>query len=319
MRRFLFKTTLWLVGFFLILKAVGMLDNLDRTNENILRIRQVGTLSNLDVLFVGNSYTHTGIDPLQLRESGLETYSLGINAAGVAFYRLLLDDYTRQTGAIPKTIMLLVSPMSFSRFADTFPSIPIHRYLYHPLSNETVAWRFGAPYDQLLRRSFRKGLANAPLLFTAEEESADMKEMLTYRGFVPSRMTFSGKVHPEIAASYEPLSRDPFPMDSLEDLQDLALEYRNKGARVVFYELPTGEAPGLFHAQFLDDYERALADLKKNGFEVLRIQWDTRPLDFRNMDHLNSRGAARATGAIAEYLSEKPGTAAGGHAEESVR
>ena len=304
MRPFLLKTTLWLAIFFLILVSVGRLDNRARGNANVLRVDQLGSMTDLDILFVGNSYAHSGINPLLLDEVGLETYCLGIDSAGVAFYDLLLDDYLAQTGSVPETIMLLVSPMTFSHNADNFPSIPIHRYLHRPVSNETVALRYDAPYARLLRHSFRKGLGN--LGWRSDETRLDDHDeaILNHRGFTPSVTAYSGVTHPKIRAAYATLIEDRFPDDELADLLDQARSLRRRGARVMFYELPDGGARDWFHQDFLDRYESSLNELTAMGFPVLRVRWDTETSDFRNVDHLSTSGAALATRELAKRYRE---------------
>jgi len=302
MRRTLFLTALWLLGLFAILRGVGRFDNLDSDHANVQRIADLAGLSDLDLLLVGNSYAHTGIDPRMLAEAGIESYSLGINAAGVAFYRLLVEDYSAHTEEPPEMVMFLVSPMTFSRHADAFASVPIHRYLSEPLSDEAVAIAHGADYADLIRRSFRKGLDNAWRAARGELEPTRDGALFRRRGFVPSERTYDARLFSGMSDAYAVLAGDSFPEEDVAALLALARDLHRAGTAVAFLELPTFKASSWFSSRYLASYETGLAELTRNGFTVHRIDWETSPRDFRNADHLNSAGARRASALLIERL-----------------
>jgi len=195
---------------------------------------------------------------------------------------------------------------------DRYPVADVADVLEEPISNEAVAWRFGAPYPNLLRRSFRKGLAHlAPWKRNPEQAPAPN----THRGFVPAETVYSGTVPEPTRAAYASLAEDRFPTEKFARLEALAHATSQRGVRVVFYELPTGDAPNWFSPEFRKAYEQALSQLVDAGFPLLRVPDTGDNRDYRNLDHLNSQGAAKASRYLLERLTEATtGGAANGDA-----
>ena len=98
MKKFIINLIRFNFVFFLIvclLSVFSYFDNIDKNrsnNYNIITLQDKTNYDNLDVLFVGSSYSYSSIKPSLLDEISLSSYNLGIAAAGVEFYELLIDD-----------------------------------------------------------------------------------------------------------------------------------------------------------------------------------------------------------------------------------
>jgi len=289
------------------IKLIGSLDHINRVDQNVVRIDQLKQIERLEWLFVGNSYTYTGINPIQIAQSGILSYSLGINGAGPKFYQILLDDFFVTHQHYPEKVFLLVSPMTFSHFADNFSASRIHRYVDEPLSNEYIAWRYDVNYPQLIQKSFVHGATNVfngikKLHATTSTHQTLKKTIETHMGFIPSQKQYSSFDWQLTFDTYHSLQDDQFDLGKVAKLVKLADELKAKGIDVVFYELPSFKVLEHFSKQYLQDYSKAIAQLNLSQHQFIGVDVPNRAKYFRNIDHLNSQGAQLATSKIIERV-----------------
>lgn len=269
------------------------------TNLNIQRIQNSDSFDSLDILFMGNSYCYSGVNPQYLDSLGLRTYNLGVATAGPFFYDYLINDYL-DNNASPEKIMLLISPTTFSIKADNFIDYPIHRYLKKPWSNEKVVWDFGnyRDYFLLLFNSSVKGVKYCLL-----PKKKDIKPDLRAKGFFGSEDVFSQEVLKKDRYLYNGLAGEEFDQEKGDHLLAMAGALRQKGIQVIFFEVPTNLLNNFYSQKFLKQYNDYRAALKKSDFLVLTNEVTLDATHFRNIDHLNSKGAAVVTRSIITRLS----------------
>ena len=301
MRVFCLKMAVFLLGFICVVKLVGSFDHRDRNDHNVLRIHSANQYDNLDILFVGNSFVNTGVNPEVFERNALKTFSLGVDSAGVDFYDALTDNYFRNTQIPPKRVLFLVSAMTFSHFADNFGSARIHRFFSPPVSNEELTLNYDVPYFLLIRKSFAKGLQG----FWANSKKAGLpKRLRETRGFRPGDLTFNPILFAETKETYLPLNKNLFPKGDVAALLRLAEKTQERGAQVMFFELPTFKSRSFFSDAYLREYAAALTRLEQAGFPVIHNKLDLGPESFRNMDHLNTSGAELASRSLVATLSQ---------------
>lgn len=311
MRKFITNLSKFFLGFvvFIItpILVISNFDNTDRNtsnNNNIVSLREKAAYNNLDVLFLGNSYCYSAVDPSILETAGIKSYNLGVSTAGVEFYEILLDDYLVNAKSQPKVIFILVSPMTFSSKADNYSLYPIHRYLDEPLSNLEVAIKFGH-YNRIFpmyRKSTDKGLTH---LLSLEQEKR--KPLNPDRGFISfdSNITVNKSVIKETEDIYAPLLKEKFNKKKIKNLLNLSKKSRSNGMKVVYFELPTYKLKDYFSEDYLNEYQTSLEILEKEDcfLKIDENLFSTK--NFRNTDHMNSSGAAIATKEIIKFIDKK--------------
>ena len=286
----------------LFIGVISKYDNKDKvwsSNSNIISLQSKSKYDSLDVLFVGNSYCYSSIDPKLLDQAGFKTYNLGIATAGVEFYDLVLDDYLQGVTKKPKQVFLLISPMTFSVRSDDFEAYSIHRYLDKPISNVQLAVKLRSGRDllKMYRKSFKKGLSN---LFLDKKNSLNSHKY--YKGFVPSSKVFSQDVVKDTKHLYSSFVKEEFDEEKFNVLLSLSNELKKSGVGVTFFEVPTNQLKHYFNKKYLQEYEEQINSLNKKE-KVFRVNENLfKEFNYRNIDHMNSSGAVIATNQVIEYL-----------------
>ncbi len=272
-------------------------DNADRnsaSNENIVKLKCKSDFDSLDVLFVGNSYTYSGIDLRLLDSVNVKAFNLGLATAGPFFYDLAISDYFSNTTLRPKTIFLLISPLTFSRKSDNFAAYPIHRYLDTPYSNEEIVWKYGLldEYSALLKKSFEKGYKN--LTVWKQPTTSDCGDVRKNKGFVPSATMNDANIIRDTESLYKDLTTDSFNWKKASHLLKLGDRLTREGIHVVYYSLPTNMLSDYLSSDFMLSYRLFIEEVRQqNTYISLELPKDNRY--FRNIDHLNSFGALKTT------------------------
>jgi len=303
MKTFFLKLILLGLIIMLPIWLFGQFDNIDRSysnNLNIAKFREIKQLGPLDYLIVGNSYAYSSVDPRRLARLGKQAYNLGVAAAGVDSYEIIIDDYLKLAPQRPKNLLILISPMTFSSMSDNFESYPIHRYLNQPLPNEYLLVKFNLPeiYIKLLKKSSAKGFKH---LLLRSNASAGDKE-IRYQGFIPNNDVYNDGVYRKEKYMYEGFKKDVFPFNKARYLLGLAKQYEKAGLPVVFYEPPTFKLNEFFSRQYLSDYEKTVKMIQGEKFTVIRYPDQLGAKYFRNIDHMNSKGAKIFTDYLIKQL-----------------
>jgi hypothetical protein len=311
MKRFVLQLFLFLASLAVPFLIVGRCDNADvdtSQNENIARLKCKSRFDSLDFLFIGNSYTYSGIDPGLFDSLMIRTFNFGIATAGPSFYELMIQDYLAQVKQKPKVICLLVSPTSFSSKADNFVAYPIHRYLSRSYANEWLVIRLCQPgiYPDLAIKSFKKGFSNLTEIgFSkphADVASCDLKR----KGFVQSDSIVNERTIRTTRHLYSDLGKSPFDDKKAEQLLAIGDQLEKDGCRVIYYSLPVNHLTDYFSTDFLKDYNDFLNRLNSHA-KLITIDLPAEPGFYRNIDHLNSFGARIVTKKlIGELMREAP-------------
>jgi len=292
-----FILNLFIFGTILILLLVFIskcdnLDNKTSNNQNIIRLQNKSSFDNLDILFIGNSYCYSGIIPSYFDEVGITSFNLGTATAGPYFYELIINDYLEFTKVKPKSIFILVSPTSFSSRADNFSLFPIHRYLENPKTNEEIMLQYGLTnqYLNLFIKSIRKGIENLISKRTANEDNTviEAKGWFTYKGINSDKMVRLTQ------SKYIPFKNESFNQQYFAYSRKVVKQLEAKGIEIVFFELPTNMLEEYFNTQYLLSYKEAIERLKSNYIffsNDLKLENEC----FRNIDHLNTKGAEITT------------------------
>lgn len=277
-------------------------DRRPSADANVARLEVAGRLADLDHLFVGSSYTYSAVDPNGLGAAGARAYNLGTPSAGPGFYELLLEDYLAASGSTPGRIVFEVSPLAFSPRSDRWADYPVHRRLVSPRSHEAVALRFGAfdQYPMMVLGSARKLLNRSP---SASSVESALATALRNRGHFPSDEVFSERVFEATRHLYEPFREAGFSHRKRDRLLSLIERAGETGSEVVLLEIPTFKLSEFFSSEALSLYRETLLDFETRGFIVLRMPSPPPADRFRNIDHMNSRGAAEFTTWLAGRLS----------------
>lgn len=298
----LFKFNIVFILIVVLLSGFALFDNLDKNkskNNNIITLQDKINYDNLDVLFVGSSYSYSSIKPSLLDEMSLRSYNLGIGAAGVEFYELVIYDYIENSKSNPKVIFINVSPMTFSSKVDDYSTYPIHRYLENPKSHFQIASKYNR-YDKLItmcKKSIGKGIINI-LTYNFDSNIGEV----TNRGYIYSDEVVNKFITQSTKHLYTPFLKEKFDDIKLSHLKNIVSKIEKKGIKVVYFELPTNTLEKYFNINYLKEYESSLKDLSKTN-NLLRIDKSLfTELNYRNIDHMNDSGAEIATNEVITFL-----------------
>jgi len=310
MSKFIKRTALFFLGLFLIFFLpsffISELDNLDRhttDNNNIVSLQSKSLYDSLDILFVGNSYCYSGVIPAQIDKAlALSTYNLGIATAGIEFYDLVINDYLANVKQAPKQVFIMISPMTFSSKSDNYSAYPIHRYLETPISNLELSLSY-SHYNQFFemhRKSIEKGIKNFP----GSEEKVVSLYKSEERGFVKSDVTVTDSIIESTEHFYAQLKKNKMADAQKKSLLATAASLKSKGIGVVFFELPTNKLSSYFSEEYLTE----LAEFKtalKTSHEFISVSSEGfSDRHYRNIDHMNTKGATLATERLIEFIKD---------------
>lgn len=299
---------MFIVRFILVMSIIAcaaFFDNMDRKssiNNNIISLQNKSKFDKLDVLFVGSSYSYSGIKPSLLDSEGLSSYNLGIVSAGIEFYELIVDDYLENIKYPPKKIFILISPMTFSSWADNYSEYPIHRYLENPKSNIEVIIKYNhfSEFNSFFIRSIKKGIQN---IFSINSNLPNRP--IASRGYVHSNRVMSLSETKTRGYNYIPLIKENFINTRSSYLEEFVSKLEAKGIEVFYFELPTNRLRDYFNQYYLETYDLYIDNLSKsdNFLKINETLFTDR--NFRNIDHMNDSGAEIATKEIINYLGNR--------------
>jgi len=299
MKKFIRRIILFFVVFLLFFISVAKFDNVARCqnkNDNIQKLVCMQNFDSLDILFLGNSYCYSGINPTYFDSVGIKTYNLGVATAGANYCSVLANDYLKSVQKKPKSVFILVSPMTLSERTDDAMNNPIYRYTNHPLSVEEYMFLYShdliKSYPKIMARSFSRTFVNLYVHFTSKKNYCDNEEnkMFTSKGFISSSNKANLKEELKTNHFFSHLRNNKFDTLRAKKLLDLALALESKNIKVVFYELPSNKLYSFFNSAYLHDYASFVTKLKQNHnfiFVNLNLNNDY----YRDQDHLNADGA----------------------------
>jgi hypothetical protein len=292
------------LSFFTLLKLPGFFD-IYATNDQPRDLHSIGCSRNyeaIELLFLGSSYTYSSLNPQYFDSIGLKSYNLGISGAGVFFTELVLDDYYNAVKIKPKYLIIDISHFAFCDKSDDFLTYPLHRYLNKALTHEALLWKYpgySPLYLELLAKSSKKGLS----CVVSTKMNLNNSNCIN-RGFYTDDTEIDRKIEKEDSLKFKFLKDAKFDKKKFYSLSCIVKKYRDKGIKVFWFEAPTQQLKYFFNEQYRKDYEKALTALRKNEnmkeFDLNDLMLERE--DFRNTDHLNTKGAKKISIAISNHL-----------------
>lgn len=299
MKVFIYKLFVFLAIFSIIVVGISRFDNTGRChikNDNVKKLACMSSFDSLDILFLGNSYCYSGINPLYFDSAGFKTFNLGVASAGMNYYTLLVNDYLTSVQKKPKSVFILVSPMALSDKADDAMNNPIYRYLNTPVSVEKYMLLYDhsllKSYPKIIARSFVKAFTNLYSSVTAKQNfcNATENEMFATKGFIASTNKTSLKEEFKTNHFFTQLSKNKFDTTRANKLLNLAKSLESKNIKVVFFELPSNRLYSFFKADYLTDYNSLISTIKQQ-YNFINIDTTLNDTFYRDQDHLNTYGA----------------------------
>jgi hypothetical protein len=323
MKRFLIKISILLLlsGGTIFLFSRFDNDLQPKENPNVIRVKDAIKHDSLDFLFLGSSYTYSGIIPAAFDSSGLRTYNLGISTAGPYFCDIVINDYLKNTHSFPKNIVIDISPITFTETTDNWASYPIHRYLNEPLSNEEIAIKFNlySAYGSMMQKSLSKGLINLVQHFKniiqgrqytnrIDTSTKEYKDIILAKGFEKDCSVYNPSALVKNESTFLSFSNANFNTTKSECFSKLVDALVQKGIKVIIITIPTNKLFGYFSNNFAKEYYSFFSELgkKKDVILIDYRKWGIQftDNDYRNTDHLNCLGAQKYTNALLKNLKE---------------
>jgi hypothetical protein len=306
MKKFIGQVFLFFFLFSAFLVCIGKFDNVGRSynsNANIQKLTCMSSFDSLDILFVGNSYCYSGINPAYFDSVKLKTYNLGVATAGVNYYTVLINDYIRTVTKKPKSVFIVVSPFILSGKSDDALNNPVYRFLNHPVSNEKYILSYDPglikSYPKICARSFARAAVSSFNFFTSKKNFSvrQNNDMYLSKGFIASAKVNTLKDELKTNYLYEPLLKNKFNENKAQQLFALAEGLESENIKVVFFELPSNKLYSFFNKEYLAAYHSFLNALG-DKFVYMPVKLNLDSSYYRDQDHLNAKGAGLACKAI---------------------
>jgi len=303
MKQFLIKIMAFALLVLVLPVVLIINDNLDKnfnSDLNIIALQNKSKFDSLDILFLGNSYCYSGIQPNLLKTDKIKALNLGIAASGVAFYEFILNDYLSHTTQNPKVIFVMVSTMAFSSGSDDFVNYPVHRYLETPISNRQIE------VDHAILKGiipkFERSLEKIQSMFLFYKHKQSFNIFIENRGFRGSDAIFNEEILEKSRHFFEPYINDEFQFEKVIRLRTLVESLEANGIQVAYLEPPTNLLNTFFNQKYLADYEIALQQLSKQNllFRIDKNKFSSS--DYRDIDHLNYNGSLIASEEIKQII-----------------
>lgn len=256
------------------------------------RLREIDTVKNVDILFLGSSHTYRGFDPRIFRQHGERTFNLGSSAQSVLQTEVLLRRYLHRIR--PALIIWEISPASL--ISDGVESS------IDVVSNQTNdVWSFAMAVRQNHITVYNT-LIYAVYL-DVFRQNADFTEPRRKMDDVYIDGGFVQKDPQE----FRIINRAPDAV-RINAKQFAAFErcvsfIRESGARLVMVEAPIARS---LYDSYLhhEEFDRRIGAYGPfyNFNEILTLRDST---DFYDSDHLNQAGVARFNTALVRVLSDR--------------
>lgn len=267
----------------------------------------------IDVLILGPSHASVGISPEVLIEAcgkaGMTAYNGGINGRDYPVVEFVFE-HVYEPQLQPRTVVITANPICFNRNApllahnnQEFFDAPAPRALIS--SGIEGWWRGVLAHDFALfyYRTRARGLS---------EGCVGGKQVLDPFGYHAVSGTFDEKRKAELRSPGHPYAKVwknyAFGGASAEAFEKLITDAQSAGAKVLVVNMPFRPELLALDATAEKSYAAYLEAIRalreRLAFDWLDLE-ETLPLtdgDFRDVDHLNETGAAKATRAIAQYL-----------------
>lgn len=301
MKKFSIQLLLFFTVFFTVVFSITRFDNIARChnkNANVQKLTCYASFDSLDILFMGNSYCYSGINPVYFDSAGIRSFNVGVSTCSVTYYNVLINDYLNSVKNAPKSIFMLVSPMIFSSKSDDAMSNPIFRYLNKPISFEeyilTKDPKWITSYPKIMATGISRTFVNSFNYFTTKDYcNYENNEMLKSKGFIFSDKVTNLKEELKTEHFLTPLRKNKFNTNKAAQLIKLAAQLEAKNIRVVFYELPYNKLYTYFNNAYLADYHDFVKKLSLQ-FTYLPVKLPLSNEYYRDQDHLNAQGASLA-------------------------
>jgi hypothetical protein len=254
------------------------------------RLREIDTVKNVDILFLGSSHTYRGFDPRTFGQYGMRTFNLGSSAQSVLQTEVLLRRYLHRVR--PAMIVWEISPASL--ISDGVESsIDIVSNQTNDLWSFAMAARqnhitvYNTLFYSVYLDIFRQNAA-----FT--EGRRKMDDVYIDGGFVqkdPQEYRIINRIPAEVIINAKQFA-------AFERCLSLI---RESGARLVMVQAPIARSlydSYLHHEKF--DAQIGGYGPYYNFNEILDLQDST---DFYDSDHLNQVGVAKFNTALIRVLS----------------
>lgn len=276
--------------------------------ESVQRLSVAPEYTDLDYLFVGPSFMYAGLDPHRFEATGHKAFNLGTMDAGPWYCDLIVDDYMATSKSQPDEILLCLSPLMFTNFADVWWRYPFHRYLNTPVSHEQVLkeYRPLRTVHRMYRESAQKGALNLVWKGDPQHEVDSLRQQLRDRlGYtyvdngspIDPKNTMANearfKQQEAIGKTYKDYLFVPRKMP---DYLSMIEKWEALGIKVTVVEIPTCETEQYYVKSFIAEYNKLKDELVKREIPlVAKDDFAHNPLYFGDIGHLNRFGGREYT------------------------
>lgn len=255
------------------------------------RLREVKTVTNVDVLFLGSSHAYRGFDTRIFERQGFTAFNLGSSAQTPMQTQVLIDRYLDQLN--PKTVVYEVYPVTF-----TLDGIESAIDLVSNDQNDLSSFRMSLQTRNIKALNAFLFASTSQLLgLHGQYNEPRLKGNDTYipGGFVERKLL-------AFERSAESIAVAPLRIAQLQCFQHNIEELKSRGIRVVlvYAPIPKVSYKNLAHQALFDQLMHAHGEYY--NFNA-RLQLND-SLHFYDADHLNQRGVERFNAALLEVLSQ---------------
>ena len=297
--------SLIMLGIFRLNYLVRPVDT-DKTFRRIYAFHDLPQNS-VEVMIYGSSHAFLGINPLVLyRKYGIGSYNYGTNWEKINTLKLFLKDSLKTQSpelAVIETYNAghvlcdtdITAEIFYTRYLD--PSPDRTHFLKQCFGNDPERWlsyymplcAFHDNWTNITRSSF------LPLMKSGKTDR--LETIRKYMGFAPyknvTRVTLEDPSE---------IIQKPFSKSAIKELDDIVAVCRERGIEILFVTVPYQS--GYPYDEAMKKYAQ------ENNCEYINLFYHIEEMglnekkDFRDIDHLNKRGAAKVSEYLGKFISE---------------
>ncbi len=276
------------------MRIIGVFDAIYFDSSDVARIKASEQFKYLDFLILGNSHSYAGIATSVFDSAGLKTYNLACPAAGPATIKLVLENYIRNVGTIPKNIILNIGPEMFTPNCDVFDKFPIHRYLDPGVSNEQLLASGTISLNQYFKLFIKSTKLGFQKLISKNKKSEDslVQSNINSKGFAVRPGIFTDSLYKNNYLIYSVFKHYDFDKKKEKAFFDLFDYCIFRHIHMYLHSMPNNKLPDFLSPQLTKDYSAFLLRLETNkNIDMLVYVGSLPDSCYADIDHMNEKGA----------------------------
>ncbi|MCF2504700.1 DUF1574 domain-containing protein [Dyadobacter sp. CY107] len=258
------------------------------------RIREIPSVKEVDILFLGSSHSYRGFDPRIFSQYGISSFNLGSSSQTPVQAKILLEKYYEDLR--PKIVIYEVSPMTLSNDGiESSLDLIANDYVSEKELKMALELNHVKTYNSLLYAEIRDLLNFRPY---HEPKNVGMDTYVA-GGYVERRLEHNKQ---KLKANAGGSVTSNFESLQVESLKEIAAFLKNKHIKVIFIQTPVTST--YYHSQqkMNRKFGFLMANLGLPYYDFNKVIKLNDTTDFYDLHHLNQKGVEHFNRALIGQL-----------------